>query len=410
MMTIWFIYPYGPIVDEKMLDFRYVRFGKVLAEKGYRVVWWTTNYSHGLKQRRCKGWKTIEVCTNFTIELVPVPSYKKNISIRRVFFELFFAKKLGTKFKKVHKPDLIMTSGTGLFSAFRPVWPYMKKKNVPVIYDIMDVHLVNAYMTLHHKLISPGVKLITWIASLLERKFYNSVSGVCALGRNQLEIALDRTGNRDVPSCLVYNGIYVDEFRKNMINTCLEIVPKKEPGWIYCIFAGALGPSYDIETVIKCAQISENNNDKIKFLIAGSGPQAIMLENAAKQTDRVVFLGQLAPKDLIPIYGKCDVGLCTYAAYSTVDMPDKFYDYCAGGMAIVNSLQGEVKEHVLKNSLGYQYVAGDAESLYECISKFKNKDNLNNCKKNAYSIGEQFDMKNFIIPLVNMIDELTDDY
>jgi glycosyltransferase involved in cell wall biosynthesis len=406
MKTIWFVYPYGPIIGEKGLEFRYTRFAKVLAEKGYNVIWWTSNFSHSLKKERSKSWSTISVIPNFSIILVPTSSYKRNISIRRVLFELKYARNLGKRFRRENKPDLIMTSGTGLLSSFRPVWPYMKKNNIPVIYDIMDIHMINSYMSLNHKLIAPIVRSITKYVEKREKKFYTSVSAVSGLGRNQLDIAIERTGNRNIPSCLIYNGIYVDKFRTDLNKPLIDSVKVKEKEWLYCIYAGALGPSYDIESVIRAADFARDNNDLIKFYIAGSGPQAEFVIDAAKQNDRIVYLGVLSPGELIPIYGQCDIGLCTYASYSTVDMPDKFYDYCAAGLAIINSLNGEIKKHLLDNAVGFQYTAGNATDLYNQIVKFTDRQLLSTYRTNSYSIGNQFDIKNLMRQMIQLMDNL----
>jgi hypothetical protein len=89
-------------------------------------------------------------------------------------------------------------------------------------------------------------------------------------------------------------------------------------------------------------------------------------------------------------------------------MPDKFYDYCAAGLAIINSLQGEVKDQINKRKLGLQYKAGNPLSLYESIEKLSDYYLLRECKSNAYASGEVFDLKNQMIPLVKMIDQLTE--
>jgi len=407
MKTIWFVYPYGPIVGEKTLEFRYTRFARVLAERGYDVIWWTANFSHALKEKRSKSWETVHVSSNYDIVLVPTSSYKKNISFRRILFELTFSRNLARKFKKIEKPDLIMTSGTGLLSAFRPVWPYMHKKNVPVIYDIMDIHMVDKYISSKYKFFSPFVKVILKLIELREKKFYRSVQGVTGLGRNQLQVAINRTGNRKIPSLLVYNGIYVEKFRSIARQARTEEVIKRSPGWTYCIFAGALGPSYDIITVIEAAEIAKKNNDRIQFIIAGSGPQKEIIEKAALTNDRVLFLGSLSHEDLIKVYSMCDIGLCTYAAFSTVDMPDKFYDYCAAGLAIVNSLEGEIREHIIKSDCGVNYIPGNPTDLYDNLMKISEKDILDNYKKNSYSIAPRFDIECLVDSLINMISSIS---
>ena len=407
MKTIWFVYPYGPLPSEKVLEVRYIRFSQVLSKMGFKCVWWTANFSHGLKEWRSESWKTIEVAENITIELVPTRAYKSNISLQRALFELKFASNLGKKIKDIEKPDIIMTSGTGLLTAFRPIWPYMQEKRVPVIYDIMDVHMIDSYMREHHKALSPFVKLVTNTVRKREKVFYDNVSAVTALGSGQLIIAKARTGNREIPSCLVYNGIYVDEFRQLLNQQCSLNLPKKKPEEIWCVYAGSLGPSCDIETVLKCAQTCRlTRENRIKFVFAGSGQFAEQIKQEAEDNPNVLYLGRLTPEQLIPVYRYCDIGLCTYASFSTVDMPDKFYDYCAAGLAIVNSLQGEVKMHITENNLGELYLAGDENDLLRAIKKLTDKNLLETCKTNAYNIGNRFDLKNQLIPLVNMINEI----
>ena len=171
MKTIWIIYPYGDIIGEKFMEARHIRFGRMLSKNGYRVIYWTSNFSHAFKKLRSKGWKTIKVCDNFDIKLVPSTPYKKNISIRRALFELNYSRTLSKAIYKAKKPDLILTAGTGLMTAFYPVWPYIKDNRVPVIYDIMDVHLFNSYMGQHHKLLVPFARLLTKFIEHREEPF-----------------------------------------------------------------------------------------------------------------------------------------------------------------------------------------------------------------------------------------------
>lgn len=402
MKTIWIVYPYGAIAGENFLEARHIRFGKMLASNGYKVVFWTSNFSHGLKKFRSDGWKTVNVCENFDIELVPTSSYKSNISIGRVLYEINFSRNLAKKFSTINKPDMILTAGTGLVTAFYPIWPYIKENPVPVIYDIMDVHLFTGYMEQHHSKLVLFAKLLTKNIERRERFFYENISAVCGLGRNQLMIAKKRTGKENIPTCLVYNGIVVSEFRKKMELPCQVDLPKKGEGEVWCVYAGSLGPSYDIESVLACANKIKQNNDKIRFVIAGAGPQGNLVEEASKKNTQITYLGIVDPNWLPAIYKRCDIGLCTYASYSTVDMPDKFYDYTAAGLGVVNSLQGEVKEYV--KQAGVQYEAENSESLYKAI--MKTVAHLDEYKEASYKLANRFDLNEQMKPLLKLINSL----
>ena len=335
--------------------------------------------------------------------LVPTTPYQKNISFSRVLFELHFSRNLRKLWNNVDKPDLIITPGTGMITTFRPVWPYIRNRNVKAVYDLMDVHPINSYMESHHPFLYPVYRIFDWFNKKREKGFYKSAVGVTALGCKQLEIAKQRTGNRAIPSCLIYNSIYVNEFREAMSNTCSVELPEKSD-WIWCVYAGSLNPSYDIPTVIECARKCEEENRRVLFIIVGGGEYADLCKKSI--SDHLLYLGFQDSKDLPPLYAKCDVGLCTYADFSTVDMPDKFYDYTAAGLAIVNSLKGESRDYVEGRRLGVQYKAGDPEDLYEKVCRFEDADYLAECKKNSWNIGEEFDFGKQVDKLKTLIDEI----
>ena len=402
MKTIWFIYPYGMIPGENTQEIRYLRFGRELSKK-YNCILWTSNYSRRLKKSRSNGFKEIAVQDNLSIMLVPTTPYYKSISLRRIAFELNYARNLRKIWKDAEKPDLIITPGTGMITAFRPVWPYIRDNNVEAVYDIMDVYTFNSYLK-YHPYFYPAFRIFDWLNKKREKGFYNRVVGVSSLGRKQLEIAKQRTGNRSIPSRLIYNSIYVDEFRDLMKGSCSIELPEKKGDWIWCIYAGSLNPSYDIPTVVECARKCERNNKKILFAVVGAGEYADLCQKNIN--DHLLFLGFQDSRVLPPLYAMCDVGLCAYMDSSTVDMPDKFYDYTAAGLAIVNSLKGESRDYVESRGLGVQYKGGDSEDLYEKICRFEDTDYLAECKKNSWNIGGDFDFGKQIDKLTSLIEEI----
>jgi hypothetical protein len=91
----------------------------------------------------------------------------------------------------------------------------------------------------------------------------------------------------------------------------------------------------------------------------------------------------------------CDVGLNAYGKYSNVEMSDKFYDYTAAGLAIINSLTGEVADLISVNNIGTNYISGAIDSFKHAIQLYiHNIDLLNNHKKNSAQIAIEFDQQN----------------
>lgn len=388
--SIWLINPYGPIEGENWREYSFNQFGKYLSSNGYNVVWWTSSFSHHFKKQRSKGWKDIKVNERFVIRLVPTTTYKKNFGVGRLVKDITFSINSKKLMKKEKSPNLIICAENPLLFG-EPAYKYSKKNNIPLVIDQMDIwpefitkQLSNPWKAISRLLFIPIIKS--------RKKRYDSLNGSIALGRNYQNFMLDISpilNNR--PKALIYNGIDVIKFREMLNNKVRFDLPIKKDDDIWCIFAGTLGPSYDVDIILKAAKKLENEK-RFKFIIAGSGPMEKEIIALEKKQKNLIYLGKLLPKDLIPVYALCDIGLCTYSQGSNVDMPDKFYDYTAAGLAIINSLQKEVKSIITDKKLGINYIPSNLESLITSLLTLKNKDLLVSCKKNSHCCAMEFDM------------------
>ena len=67
-----------------------------------------------------------------------------------------------------------------------------------------------------------------------------------------------------------------------------------------------------------------------------------------------------------------------------VAVPYKACDYAAAGLAIVNSLPGELQRLIDEHAAGVAYTAGDAASLARAIAGFAaDRSRLNACRQGA---------------------------
>lgn len=404
---IWLVNPYGPIEGENWREYSFNQFGKYLSQNGFNVIWWTASFSHHFKKQRSSGWKDIIVNENFIIRLVPTTSYKKNFGVGRMYKDFVFGRNAIKKFKQLEKPDLIIAAENPLTMGV-PSYVYAKRNDIPMIYDQMDIW--------PEFIVSNLKKTFSSIANFLfipvcrrRKKIYDSLDGSIALGKHYLEfmkkISPSLTGK---PNALVYNGIDVTEFRSHLKDemNCSRLT-NKNPNEVWCVFAGTLGPSYDIGGIIECAKRCENlGYHDLRFIIAGSGPFEDEVRTAEQKLNNLTYVGKLLPKDLIPIYGKCDIGLSTYSAGSNVDMCDKFYDYTAAGLAIINSLKGEISEHITEEKLGVNYEANNADSFMAALDYLRDSDHLKICKHNSWNAGMFFDKNRQNENLLTVINKI----
>ena len=408
MRTIWLVNPYGPIEGENWREYSFNQFGKYLSANGYKIVWWTASFSHHFKKQRAEGWKDISVNEHFIIRLVPTTKYKKNFGLGRMVKDFIFGINASRRFKSEEKPDLIIAAENPLTMG-NPSYKYAKKHNIPMIYDQMDIWPEFILKTMPRSLRSIAKIAFTPVCARRKR-IYDNLSGAIALGKHYLEFMKEISPSlEEKPNALIYNGIDVDEFRSQLTGLVLneKIAKLNKNEEIWCVFAGTLGPSYDIETIIAAAKkCIELGYRQYRFIIAGSGPFEDAVRLAEQELDNFVYIGKLLPKDLIPIYGRCDIGLATYSAGSNVDMCDKFYDYTAAGLVVINSLNGEIAEHIRNNRIGVNYPPADLDAFMEAILGYSDRNALEESKKRSYKIGTDFDMKKQNEKLLHVIERV----
>ena len=342
-MKIWLINPYGPIPipEEKWREYRFTIFGNNLASLGHEVVWYTSSFSHHFKKQRSKGWKDIKINDQFTIKLVPTNGYKSNKSLGRLIKDWVFGLKVYYMAKKMEtKPDLIIYGENPLtfgYAGYR-VAKYFK---IPVICDQGDLwpeFIINSFPKNTQKL----VKWFFFPVFRNRRNIYNQLDGLVSLAEPYLSIPLSFAPSlKTKPHAIIYNGIDVIKFRANKIlnEEVFKLLPNKMDNQSWFVFAGTLGPSYDILNLLKVTEkLYAEANQNIKIIIAGDGPLKKEVNEFIKnhKGDILTYLGQLNPEDLSGLYQYCDVGLSIYTEYSNVEMCDKFYDYTAAGLPIIN--------------------------------------------------------------------------
>jgi glycosyltransferase involved in cell wall biosynthesis len=367
-MTIWLINPYGPLPSEGWRQYRFAALGRQLARAGHQTVWWTSSFSHHFKRQRTLTWQDTEIEDRFVVRLVPTPGYRRNVGPGRIWRDSVFAWRAYRRARAMAAPDVIVTYESPLAFGFAGA-RLADRFGCRVIHDQMDLWPELFERVLPGRLRIVGRALLAPVYRY-RRRFYRALDGVVALARPYLELPLSETPVlHSRPHAVVYNGIDVKAFRASAMDSIQTKLPPKAPDETWAVFAGSLGPSYDIGAVMEAAAQAQVGRARVRFLIAGDGPARPAVSAFATRPSGqcLTYLGQLSPGELAGLYMRCDIGLAAYSARSNVEMPDKFYDYTAGGLPIVNSLQGEVSSIIRDRDLGVQYQPGDAASLLSAV-------------------------------------------
>jgi len=409
-MQIWLVNPYGPIPSESWRDYSFTMMADALTAAGHDVVWWTSNFSHHFKKYRSSGWQDVDVNDRFVLRLVPTTAYKNNVGLGRVLRDLVFGIRAYQKGKSLPAPDCIIYSESPLTFGYAG---YMLSRHhkCPVIYHQMDLwpELIERAFP---AFLQPVLKVLFAPVYLNRKMIYGRLDAVLALAKPYLEVPLNEAPVlRSRPNQIIYNGIDVEKFRRSMTALALPegLLPDKVPGEVRAVFAGSLGPSYDILTLLKVAERLEGSDSKLRIVIAGDGPLRKEVEAyvADPNHTRLYYVGKLPPELLAPLYNVCDIGLCAYSTRSNVEMPDKIYDYTAAGLAVVNSLRGEVGQVVKDNGIGLQYAGGDLEDLFLKLETIANDPGLRQAMaKKSFEAGMSYDQHVQYGKLVDVVQKV----
>jgi glycosyltransferase involved in cell wall biosynthesis len=180
----------------------------------------------------------------------------------------------------------------------------------------------------------------------------------------------------DRPRHVCYVGAYLQEFAAPP--RAIDPVPPAggpataatfEP--IRCVYAGSLGTGQDLDALVAAARALSTAGTRAVLHVAGTGPLEPMLRAAAaaqRGSCELQVHGLLPRADYVKLLASCEVGLVLVKPESLVAVPNKACDYAAAGLALVNSLPGELAGLIDTHAAGVSYTAGDGGSLARAIT------------------------------------------
>lgn len=359
-MRIWVVNPFDPIPGDTVRPGRYARICELLAERGHEVTWWSSNFFHMLKQRRSPDREERRPRHNFRILLLPTPPYRKNVSLRRVYSHIVFARQFVRAGLHEAMPDLILTSFPPIESSFQAVRRW-GARGTRVVIDVQDLWPESFEFLFPRWLRPPARVCMAPLRQAAEKVFWGA-DAIIAVSEAWLSYGLHHAG-RALPSLVLPLGVDLQAFD----NSGGGPPPLQSPRERSATFAGTIGRGYDLWTVLKAARVEQSRGDAITFRIAGEGPDLPRLRLAGERMGlrNVVFHGLLPFGEMTRLLRSSMVGLNVISQETLAPLGNKLFDYLAAGLPVLNSSPGEAAELLEKEEIGLTYPAGDAAALSE---------------------------------------------
>jgi glycosyltransferase involved in cell wall biosynthesis len=365
----------------------------VLVARGHDVTWWTATWSHRRKAIRTAP-LGIREDEGFAVRLVATRPYDKNVSLARLNSHKDFGRTFerlaneGVSSGQLDRPDIILASLPPLESPEAGL-RLARKLDATFILDVQDLWPE----TFERLLPGPGL-LRRLLAPLLlgnmagRRQALVAGADALAAATATYADAAFATAPADTPRHVCPVGAYVDEFPRpphvmEQIPAASAVAGAEQPaviqglfaggaaaGPVECVYSGSLEAGQDIEILPSVARQLSARGVAATIHVAGSGKHEATLRRAAaaEGSCRLVVHGLLGRRDYVALLGRCQAGLVCVKPESMVALPNKACDYAAAGLALVNSLPGELQAMIDRSGAGVAYTAGDAVSLAAVIA------------------------------------------
>jgi glycosyltransferase involved in cell wall biosynthesis len=407
-LTIWIVNPFDDIPGEGLPPLRYWSLARILAARGHDVTWWSATWSHRRKARRDVP-LGIRDDENFAVRLVAVRPYEKNVSLARIRSHRDFGRTFerlaseGVASGQLDRPDVILASLPPLEGP-EAAARLAKRLDAVFVCDVQDLWPE----TFARLLPGPG-----WLRGILapmllggmEKRRTAVLTAADAISSTTqtyldavtagLPTPVGGTGSTSTAVCNL--GAYLEEFPEQRRLSPTAIDTSREAGGgasrpVSCVYAGTLEAGQDLDTLVSACRLLASAGTEAEIHVAGTGALEQRLRTAAaglRGCCRLTVHGLLGRRDYVHLLCTADVGLVLVKPETRVVLPNKACDYAAAGLALVNSIPGELERLVAEYAAGLTYAAGDAAALARAIAAFAtDRRLLDECRHGSRRLAE----------------------
>jgi len=339
--------------------------GRLLA-RGHQVTMVCGSYGGGetgLTQPFARGCRRGQVDGIDIIEFDLSYSNSDGFLKRTLTFLKFAARSVGLVFTERY--DLVFATTTPLTAGIPGIFArWLRGK--PFVFEVRDLwpELPKAMGAIR----SP---LVLWAMSLLEWVSYRSAHRLIGLSPGIVE----GIAHRGVPSgriLMVPNGCDLELFGAHFEPWRPESIA---PTDLLAVFAGTHGMANGLDAVLDAAaELKRRGRNDIQLLLIGQGKLKPRLQARAQSEglDNVVFHEPVNKARLAGLMAATDLGmqiLDNVPAFYYGTSPNKFFDYIAAGLPVLNNYPGWLAELIDRYGCGFAVPPADPAAFADALEQ-----------------------------------------
>ena len=266
---------------------------------------------------------------------------------RALTFWNFALRSIGLAFTE--KYDVLFATTTPLTAGIPGIFArWLRGK--PFVFEVRDLwpELPRAMGVIRNPLVLSAMSILEWAS-------YRSAHRLIGLAPGIVK-GIAARGVRPERIVMLPNGCDMDIFSIRVEPWRPAEVRSTD---LLALFAGTHGIANGLDAVLDAAvELKRRGRDDIKLLLVGQGKLKVELQVRAQREglDNVVFHEAVNKTRLAGLMAATDVGLQILAnvpAFYYGTSPNKFFDYIASGLPVINNYPGWLAEMINENRCGF---------------------------------------------------------
>lgn len=314
--------------------------------------------------------------------------YSNSLSfLKRILIFLSFAFK-SIKVALTEDYDIVFATTTPLTAGIPGIFAKWFRRK-PFVFEVRDLwpELPKAMGVIKNP-------IVLWMMSVLEWMSYHSADRLVGLSPGIVDGIIKRGINPEKVASIP-NGCDLDIFASEHQPWRPEGVKETD---LMAIFTGTHGLANGLNAVLDAAvELKKRQRTDIKLVLVGDGMQKKALVKRANelQLDNIIFHNPVNKEKLAGLMASADIGLQILAnvpAFYYGTSPNKFFDYIAAGLPVLNNYPGWLAELITKEQCGFAVAPENSHAFADALEQAtNNREQLAQMGKNAQKVAtEQF--------------------
>ena len=371
-----------------------------LLENGHKVTIISSSFFHQRKIFRTKGFKSIFLKNNLTINLIPSCGYRKHIGFKRLLDHIILSINLNKFLKKNtnFKPDKIFLGYPPIEASFM-ILRWAKKNNIPVMLDVKDNWPEN-FIEPFPEFLKRFAKIILLPYFLISKYIFNNVEIICSITDSFISWIKKYTKkNSEIEyfvAPLVRKKIILNEEQIKIVSDQwfskgIDISQGK-----HLTFVGSFTKSFDFKFIFEIANLFLAKYPNYKIIICGTGDRYKELNLLFKKLPNVLLTDEIDKYQASVLIKN---SIATFAPYVSNlnyinSIPNKVIESLENGIPFITNTEGEMKR-LIENYANGIFLDKNMKNFYKIKKLVEDKEYREKLRVNSInSYRALFDFEN----------------